>query len=236
MNKQSYTWHSPILDREMSLNTYGHAGQNYLVFPTSKGRYFDWEGFGGMVGALEHALANGWVQLTCVDSVDAESWYNYGAHPGYRAFRHQQYDRYISEEVVPFILSRTGNPFIAAAGCSFGGYHAANFGFRHPDQISKIVSMSGSLDITDNVVGYYDDNVYYNNPKDYIPGLDDPSILWRLRQQRQYFGLAPNEPFTGDHYFVVGKLHEKGVPAQLDVPHDAMHDWGFWRHYVNATL
>ena len=71
MNKQQYKWYSPILDREMDLATYRYSGQNYLVFPTSKGRYFDWEGFGAMIPALQHALSNGWVQITCVDSVDA---------------------------------------------------------------------------------------------------------------------------------------------------------------------
>lgn len=236
MNKQHYKWYSPILDREMDILTYGHAGQNYLVFPTSKGRYFDWEGFGGMIPALSHAIHNGWVQITCVDSVDAESWYNYSAHPGYRAYRHNQYDRYVSEEVVPFIVSRTGNPFVAAVGCSFGGYHASNFAFRHPWQISKVVSMSGSFDITDNVMGYYDDNVYFNNPKDYLPGLDDPGLLDPMRRMNVNFGVAPNEPFTGDHYYVTEVLRNKGVPVRLDVPHDATHDWAFWRHYANVTL
>jgi esterase/lipase superfamily enzyme len=220
----------------MELATYGHAGQHYLVFPTSKGRYFDWEGFGGMIPALSHALGNGWIQVTCVDSVDSESWYNKGVHPGHRAHRHNQYDRYVSEEVVPFMRAKAGHDYIVAAGCSFGGYHACNFAFRHPDQVKKVVSMSGSFDITDNVPGYYDDNVYFNNPKDYLPGLHDEYILDQLRGMNINLGVAPNEPFTGDHHYVANVLRSKGVPVRLDVPDDAMHDWGFWRHYVHATL
>ena len=33
----------------------GHAGQNWLVFPTAKGRFFDWENF-GMIEALRQSL------------------------------------------------------------------------------------------------------------------------------------------------------------------------------------
>ena len=235
MNKQYFHWYSPILERDMELQTYGWGGQTFLVFPTSKGRYFDWEGF-GMIDALGWALERGWVQLCCVDSVDTESWYNYDAHPGYRAWRHDQYDRYVAQEVLPFIRWKSGNDYIAATGCSFGGYHAINFGFRHPDQIRKIVSMSGSFDIRDNVVGYYDDHVYYNNPIDFLPGLHDEGYLHLMRNQQIYFAVAPNEPFTQDHRHITGVLHSKGVPVQLDIPHDASHDWSFWRQYVTQRV
>ena len=36
---------------------------------------------------------------------------------------------------------------VAVAGCSFGGYHAANFAFRHPGYVSHIFSMGGAFNI-----------------------------------------------------------------------------------------
>ena len=37
--------------------------------------------------------------------MDYQSWVNWGAHPADRARRHEDYDRYIVQEVVPFIRS-----------------------------------------------------------------------------------------------------------------------------------
>ena len=65
---------SPALDREMELLRFGHAGQPVVAFPTSKGRFFQWEDF-GLVGTLAGRLAAGNLRLWCLDSVDDESWY-----------------------------------------------------------------------------------------------------------------------------------------------------------------
>ena len=68
----------------MELLIFGHAGARTLVFPTSQGRFYEWEDR-GMVAALADHLENGWVQLFCLDSIDGESWYNKGLHPADRA-------------------------------------------------------------------------------------------------------------------------------------------------------
>src|SRR5512142_2558153 len=74
VNREYHKWHSPALGREMELLVFGHAGARVLVFPTSMGRFYQWEDF-GMVGALSGALEAGHFQLICVDTVDGESWY-----------------------------------------------------------------------------------------------------------------------------------------------------------------
>ncbi|HXE72379.1 MAG TPA: alpha/beta hydrolase-fold protein [Candidatus Nitrosotenuis sp.] len=235
MKREYFKWYSPALNREMELLAFGHAGQNMLAFPTSKGRFFDWEGF-GMIDALAWAIDRGWVQVICVDSVDAESWYNYSVPPWRRILRHEQYDAYVRNEVVPFVVHRSGNPYIATAGCSFGGYHAANFAFRHPDVIRKVVAMSGMFDIKPMLDGYYDDHVYYNNPLDYLPGLSNSWYLDAMRQQKVFLGASPHEPYLDQYYRLADLLGQKGVPYRLDIPPDATHDWPFWRWYVNQCL
>ena len=75
-----------------------------LVFPTSMGRYFDYEDR-GMIAALAPKIENGGLQIFCADSVDAESWYNKGVHPRQRVLRHMQYERYFLNELLPFIRS-----------------------------------------------------------------------------------------------------------------------------------
>ena len=63
---------SPVLGRDMELLVFGNAGLPLLVFPTSMGRFFQWEDF-GMVDALRDKIEAGFVQLFCVDSVDERS-------------------------------------------------------------------------------------------------------------------------------------------------------------------
>src|SRR3954454_4789437 len=101
MNREYHKWFSHDLQRDMELLVFGHHGAPVLVFPTSQGRFFEYEDR-GMVNALAEHLEQGWIQLICVDSVDAESWYCTWAHPAGRIFRHMQYEAYVLQEVVPF--------------------------------------------------------------------------------------------------------------------------------------
>jgi esterase/lipase superfamily enzyme len=97
--------------------------------------------------ALAEHLENGWLQLFCVDSVDAESWYAKWKWPGDRAWRHELYDRYILHEVLPFTRGRNANPYQIVTGASLGAYHAVNFAFRHPEVVRRVLGMSGLYDI-----------------------------------------------------------------------------------------
>ena len=136
-----------------------------IAFPTSMGRYFDWENR-GLVRAIGEHLYNGWLQLYCIDSVDSESWYDRGKHPADRIARHQLYDDYLVNEVIPFSHIKNANPFLITTGASFGGYHALNFGLKHADLTGRILSMSGLADVKSFADGYYDQTLYFNNPRD----------------------------------------------------------------------
>ena len=80
MQREYYRWWSKDLSRDMELLCFGHAGTKVLVFPTSNGRFFEYEN-DGMVGTVADRIDSGQLQLYCVDSVDGESWYNKHAHP-----------------------------------------------------------------------------------------------------------------------------------------------------------
>jgi esterase/lipase superfamily enzyme len=75
MNREYHRWYSPSLGRDMELLIQGHAGMPMVVFPTSMGRFFEYEDR-GMIGAVGDRYEHGQVQAFCVDSVDGESWYN----------------------------------------------------------------------------------------------------------------------------------------------------------------
>src|ERR1700761_2616213 len=127
MQREYFRWWSHDLGRDMELLCFGHAGTKVLVFPTSQGRFFEYEN-NGMVGSVADRIEHGLLQLYCVDSVDAESWYNRHAHPYWRVQRHMQYERYLVGDVLPLMANKNSSPRMTVTGCSFGGYHAANFG------------------------------------------------------------------------------------------------------------
>src|SRR5690606_3763655 len=98
-------------------------------------------------GALGEHLERGWVQLYCVDSVDAESWYARWKHPANRARRQDAYEHYLLREVLPLSWHRNPNPFLITTGASFGAFHAVDFAFRHPGLVGRVIGMSGLYDI-----------------------------------------------------------------------------------------
>ncbi len=118
MQVEYHSWWSRHLARAMALKVYGHWGVPYIVFPCSRGRFFDYEGM-GMIAAVEGFIQAGKIKLFTVDSIDAESWYDFSVPPAARNARHEAYDRYVVEEVVPFIRDHChGGPPGARALCA----------------------------------------------------------------------------------------------------------------------
>ncbi len=194
MNREFISWDSPILGRRMELLWFGHAGRPMIWFPTSVGRFYQNEDF-GLVGAVADLIEGGAIQFACVDSVDAESFYARQKHPAERIRRHDQYDQYVYNEVVPFVRAkgRTGAR-ITTVGASFGAYHAANFGFRHPDAIDKVIAFSGKYDIHNFLDGYWDELCYFHCPIANVPNMSDDwvgrlntmDLVHRDRPDRQH--------------------------------------------------
>lgn len=145
MRRDYRSWYSGSLGREMEMLVFGHGGLPCLVLPTSCGRFYDFEDR-GMVAAVAHKIEGGHLQLFCVDSVDAEGWYNRDVPGRWRIARHVQFEQYLMHEVLPLIRRENASPLLVAAGCSFGGYHAANLALRHPDTFTGFLSMGGIFD------------------------------------------------------------------------------------------
>jgi esterase/lipase superfamily enzyme len=229
MNEEYHKWYSPSLGRDMELKLYGHAGTPLLVFPTSMGRFYQYADM-GMIQAVATKYERGELQAFCVDSVDAESWYNKGIAPRDRVRRHMQYEQYLLNEVLPFIRSRNPASQLAAHGCSFGGYHCVNFALRHPDIVTHCLSFGGAFDIKQFLHGYYDENCYYNNPPDFLPNLND-GWYWD-RYQRIKFVLATgvNDICLAENQRLSNIMHAKSIPHWLDIWGDGTgHDWPWWR-------
>jgi esterase/lipase superfamily enzyme len=235
MNREYHRWWSPALERHMELLVFGHAGARLLAFPTSMGKFYEWEDR-GMIGALAGQLERGWLQLYCVDSVDAESWYARWAHPGGRAWRHVQYENYLLGEVLPLIYHKNPTPYLIVAGASFGAYHAMNFGLRHPAITNRFVAMSGLFDIGPWTDGYVNDTVYYNNPALYLPREHDPWRLGMLRQLDIILPVGRDDPNIEHNRWFSGQLWGKGIGNALREWDGWAHDWPWWQKMIGQYV
>lgn len=241
MQIEYHKWYSPNLGQDMEIKVYGYYGKPVLVFPAQGSRFFEFEDM-GMIRAAESFIESGQVKFFTVDSVDNQSWVNEGAHPADRARRHEQYDRYIVEEVVPFMRQHSGNTqerFITT-GVSMGGYHSANFFFRHPDIFDTVVAISGLFRLNHFIGDYMDENVYFNTPLAYLANLTDPATLDLLRQSRIIICAgqgAWEDEMLHDTHALKQILEQKNIPHWIDIwGGDVNHDWPWWRKMLPYFL
>ncbi len=235
MEREYHRWHSTALDRDMELLVFGHSGARVLAFPTSMGRFFDWEDR-GMIVALHPHLARGWVQVFCVDSIDRESWYATTRDPADRARRHVQYDRYLATEVVPFSASRNATPFLITTGASFGAYHAVNFAFRYPELVHRVIGMSGYYDVKRWTDGYSDDNVYFNNPCDFLRHEQEASRLRALQRLDIILATGRDDPGRPNNESLSEILWSKNIWHALRIWDGWAHDWPWWHQMLRLYI
>lgn len=236
MNREYQKWLSERLGREMELLIFGSAGPPVLVFPTSGGRHYEFEDR-GMVAAVAEKIEAGQLQIFCVDSVDRESWFNLQIPPRLRIARHMQYEEYSLKEVVPFIRQKSDHARLIAAGCSFGGYHAANIALRHPDVFSGFLSLSGTFDLSIFLDGYYDDNCYFHLPTHYLPNLNDPWFLDRYSGSSYVLATGWDDHCLAQNQQLDRILKEKAIPHQLYVwDTENSHDWPTWQRMLQHYL
>ncbi|HVT59409.1 MAG TPA: alpha/beta hydrolase-fold protein [Thermoanaerobaculia bacterium] len=229
MKEEYLRWSTPYLGgRIFEMLVFGHAGFPVVLFPTSRARYYEYKDF-GLIEAARPLLEAGRVKIYCPDSIDGESWYNHGIHPADRVKTHIAYERVIVRQVFAHARIDTGRPRVAVGGCSFGAYHALNVALRHPDQVAYLLSMSGAFDIRQFLQGYYDDDCYFNNPVDYLPGLHDPWHLGHLRQMGIVLGVGEWDICLEPNLALSRLLESKGLVHWLDLWRWAKHDWPLWR-------
>jgi esterase/lipase superfamily enzyme len=236
MNREYHKWHSPRLGRDMELLVFGHAGLPVMVFPTSGGRFYEFEDR-GMIGAVANRVEAGDLQFFCVDSIDMESWYNRNVEPRWRIARHVQYDDYLIHEVVPLVRQVNHNTRLVALGCSFGGFHAVNAAFRHPDVFTGMLSMSGAFDLSNFLQGYHDQDVYFNQPTQYLPNMSDAWFLDRYRRNAYVLATGWDDQCLGQNQQLARILGQKGIPHQLFIWDTwNSHDWPTWQGMVQHYL
>ena len=245
MEKQYFREYSPVLEREMEWKVYGRRGRPVLFIPCQDGRFFDFEDF-GMASAWSPWISSGQVMVFAIDTLDKETWSNKGGDPYWRIRRHEQWVRYITDEMVPKIQEMASRrngwkeaPKVLTFGCSLGATHAVNLYFRRPDLFSGCLALSGIYTADYGFDGYMDDLVYLNSPVHYMENLpEDHPYIPIFNSQRAVIcvGQGPwEQPATT--YALADILRRKGIHTWVDFwGHDCAHDWPWWFQQVTYFL
>ena len=126
MQESYHSFYSHILGKEIEFMVSGHWGYPILLFPTSMGNTYQNRDF-GLIHTIEDLIEAGKVKVYSVDSIDFQSFYNKELPPNIKIYNYNLYTRFLHEEFVPMIQRTCQVHRIAVAGCSFGGFHAANY-------------------------------------------------------------------------------------------------------------
>lgn len=241
MTREYHRWYSTRLHRDMELLVFGHAGPRAVVFPTRTGRFYDYENW-GLVSALQPKLERGQLQLYCVDSADGQGLYCAGIPPAERIRRHELYESYVLEEVLP-LTRRNPHPLLIAHGCSIGAYHAVNIALRHPQRFGKAVGLSGRYNLTqeagpfrDLFDGYYDETIYFHTPCHFMANLRDEAILRSMRRMDIVLAVGQDDLFCPNNVVLSEALRRVGVPHRLELWPGEAHRARHWREMVKKYL
>jgi esterase/lipase superfamily enzyme len=239
MHRKLDGWHSPALNKHMEIAVYGHYGFALLMIPTAASDYLEYERC-GLIGSIGKSIGEGKVKVFSVNSINTESWMNPHMSGRDKGVRHQQFNEYIYNEVIPYIKSQTGpDTPIIATGASFGALHSANLYFRRPDLLNGVIAMSGCYDLTAYTKGHYDDNVYFNSPVHYLRNLKDEAYLSKYRTGGHIHIVTGSgsyeDPDSSRHLSSI--LHAKNINHELDIwGHDIPHDWPSWQKMLPYYL
>jgi esterase/lipase superfamily enzyme len=239
MHKEIHGWYSPSLDKHMEIAVYGTYGFSLLLIPTAAADYLEYERF-HLIEAIKELIEAGKVKVFSINSINRESWMNNEMYPPHKAIRHNQFNNYVFNEVIPFLQNASGKDTpIYTCGASFGALHSMNLFLKRPDLINGVIAMSGCYDLSDYTKGYYDTEVFFNSPEHYLPGLNEEWYLSRIKKSQHIHILAGQgnyeDPDASRRFSQL--LWNKDIWHDLDIwGHDMPHDWQTWRAMLPYLL
>jgi esterase/lipase superfamily enzyme len=223
---------------------FGDVGRPLVVFPSNAGGAHEWQK-SGMIDALGPLLAAGRLKVYCPETNVSRSFSGEGnVHE--RMAHHRAYERFVLETLVPFIREDCHSPNapMTATGCSVGALYTALFVLKHPETFRQGLCLSGRYRASRMFDGQSSQELYFNDPLAFLPGLDGMA-LQRVRQQAHLIavvGRGPNEGGCIDETAELARLlDQKGIPNHVAFwGTDSAHSYHWWKkqalHYLSQLF
>lgn len=241
MPPRHLTLQSPALGRDIHLWCYGHFGPPIVVFPSAAGFAHEWQAQ-GMIEVLSPFLNAGHFKLYCPESNVADSWTSRDGSLGRRMDRHQRYERFVLDSLVPFIREdcRWHDAPLMATGCSLGATYAALFALKYPETFRRALCMSGRYLTTALTAGQTNDDLYFSNPLAFVPNLQG-GALEKIRRNTHLTLVCGQgmweEGCIEETIALAAVFREKGIPHERDIwGKESRHDWDWWHKQAYLHL
>ena len=233
MKREYYNQHSDVLNENMSMIVYGEGGYPVIAFQAQDAKSNNFEDF-GMIDALAPFIDAGRIQVFSVDNLDEQSWSDEGGDKGARAWRQEEYFKFVTDELVPRVHAwNNSDRRPIAVGCSMGATHAAIAALRRPDLFQGCIALSGVYRTSFFFGDWMDENLYNNDIPAFLSNMpaDHPYVdLYNQRQLVMCVGQGAWEEGVDDLHFIDDQLNRLGVAHWCDFwGTDVNHDWPWWR-------
>lgn len=239
MQKKTIVIESETLNKDITINSYGHFGVPLLFFSSCSNDGCEYER-NGILNSISTPINNGKIKVFCVPNLIDESWNDSEKTPIEKSKHHFNYNRFIEEELLPYIYNEcSGAVPIITFGVDTGAFFAANAFFRRPDLFIGTMAFSGNYDIGHFTRGYFDDNCYYNSPIHYLSNLTENYWISLLLSRKHIYissGSGENEnPGHSSHLSDI--LTSKGIRHELEIwGNEWGHDWTTWNAMIKHFL
>lgn len=232
---------SNAMGRPIHMWRFGDFGAPVLVFPSAAGMAHEWDAH-GMTQALGDLLEGGKIKLYCVESNVSEAWTRKESDPAWRIQRHMAYERFLLEDLVPFIREdcRSERIPIACTGVSMGAYYSINAALKFPEIFNYALCLSGRYDMTWMTDGFTNQDIYYNNPIAYVPNLNG-NTLETIQENTHIALVCGRGKYEGGNIdsteAMAATLAAKQIPHVCDMwGLDSAHEWEWWRRQATFHL
>jgi esterase/lipase superfamily enzyme len=111
-----------------------------------------------------------------------------------------------------------------------------NLALKKPDLFHFAIGMSGSYDIATFMEGYHDNNVYFNNPVEFVSNSES----WIFNHIKIIIGTSDWDICRNESLRLSQIMAKRGINHWYDEKKWATHDWPLWNmmfpEYINTII
>lgn len=221
----------------MSVVRFGERGTPLIYVPSSGGDHEEFARY-GMPAVCAPWIEKGRVQIYSVDGFATRTLWNDALAPAERIRGYARFERYVVEELIPWVRSSSAGRTPSVVGASYGGFVAANLLFKHPEAVELACGLGGVYGLWHRLDGYHDGEVYRHTPLEYLPRLEEPAILDSIRRTRgMVLFAAEDDEWLSSTEQLRQILVDKRLPHLADVWRSpANHHERWWKRQLRVLL
>lgn len=236
MHVERHAWRSTATGRLMRLERHGHWGPPLVYLPTSTGDASEFARY-GLPELCRPWIDSGRVQVVTIDGGGPWTFWNASLAPAERVEGYLAVERYVSDELLPWIEETARNPRLALVGASYGAFLGANLLLRHAPRVRLFCGLGGVYELWHRLEGQRDGRARAATPLHAVARLPDERLDALREIEALELHAAADDEWLDSTLRLARLLEERAVPHHLAVlPSPAAHHERSWRIQLAAFL